>query len=41
MISQHVRDEIFTFLVEDLNTFINTVDDVFYTSSSSRRQAAL
>ncbi len=41
MISQHVRDEIFSFLVEDLNTFINTVDDVFYTSSPSRRQAAL
>lgn len=41
MISPSVRAEIFSFLIEDLNTFINTVDDAFFSSSPSQRQAAL
>lgn len=41
MISQQTRNELFTFLVEDLNTFLNTVNESFFTSTVAQRQKAL
>lgn len=41
MISQRVRDELFSFLTEDFNIFLNTVDESFFASSPRRRQQAL
>ena len=41
MISEQTRNELFAFLVGDLNLFLNSVDASFFTSIPSDRQKAL